>query len=368
MTVDDIGGLHVSCVRVRVTKKVRQAHGGKRVVIAEGAFVEFDHLLTGDMMTRDFSWQTMKLFKSTRRAEARKPRTALVRGTGLRKRPVTNTIEVKHCSQFFAGPLLDRSLTMATVSDVPDELGQPPALTALSLAQVSQDPKTKEQIITPFDVSGGVDEHGKAVAIDYDKLIDQFGSQRIDKSILERLERLTGNPPHRLLRRGLVFSHRDLNLILDKYEKGIPFFLYTGRGPSSGSMHVGHSIPFEFTKFVVTLPPCIHETAADCSNGRYLQDAFNVPLIIMLTDDEKFVHSPKLSLKECRHFALENALDIIAIGFDPAKTFIFVDTDFIYGGNGAAFGHNILEIGKKTTNNQIRGTFGFNDTYVVSAA
>ena len=377
MTVDDIGGLHVSCVRVRITKKIRKAHGRKRVVIAEGAFVEFDHNLTGDLMARDFSWQMMKLFKSNRQGEARKPRIGCASaGNRPPQTPVcdsnhlqlTNTIEVKHCSQ--SSPVLcstDR-LPMATISDVSDELGQPPALNALSLAQVSQEPKTKEQIITPFDVSGGVDEHGKAVAIDYDKLIDQFGSQRIDKTILERLERLTGKPPHRLLRRGLVFSHRDLNLILDKYEKGIPFFLYTGRGPSSGSMHVGHSIPFEFTKFVVTLLPCIRETATNRSNGRYLQEAFNVPLIIMLTDDEKFVHTPKLSLKECRHFALENALDIIAIGFDPAKTFIFVDTDFIYGGNGAAFGHNILEIGKKTTNNQIRGTFGFNDTYVVSAA
>ena len=100
---------------------------------------------------------------------------------------------------------------------------------------------------------------------------------------------------------------------------------------------------------------------ANYLDGRYLQDAFNVPLIIMLTDDEKFLHSPKLSLKDCRTFALENALDIIAIGFDPAKTFIFADTDFIYGGHGSAFGHNILEIGKKTTNNQIKGTFGFND-------
>ena len=86
----------------------------------------------------------------------------------------------------------------------------------------------------------------------------------------------------------------------------------------------------------------------------------------MLTDDEKFVHSPKLSLKDCRKFALENASDIIAIGFDQAKTFIFADTDFIYGGHGAAFSYNILEIGKKTTNNQIKGTFGFNDTYVLS--
>lgn len=137
---------------------------------------------------------------------------------------------------------------MATVSEVPDEPGQPPALSALSLAEASQGIKAKEQIITPFDVSGGVDEHGKAIAIDYDKLIDRFGSQRIDKAILERFEKLTGKPPHRLLRRGIVFSHRDLNLILDKYEKGVPFFLYTGRGPSSDSMHVGHTIPFEFTK------------------------------------------------------------------------------------------------------------------------
>ena len=145
-------------------------------------------------------------------------------------------------------PLIVGRFAMATVSEVPDEPGQPPALSALSLAEASQENQTKEQIITPFDVSGGVDEHGKTIAIDYDKLIDRFGSQRIDKAILERFEKLTGKPPHRLLRRGIVFSHRDLNLILDKYEKGVPFFLYTGRGPSSDSMHVGHTIPFEFTK------------------------------------------------------------------------------------------------------------------------
>ena len=134
---------------------------------------------------------------------------------------------------------------MAEVTAVPDEPGQPPALTAPALAQQSA---TKEQIITPFDVSGGVDETGKAVAIDYDKLIQTFGSKRIDISLLERFEKVTGRRPHRLLRRGMVFSHRDLDIILDKYEKGTPFFLYTGRGPSSDSMHVGHTIPFEFTK------------------------------------------------------------------------------------------------------------------------
>ena len=106
----------------------------------------------------------------------------------------------------------------------------------------------QEQIVTPFDVSGGVDATGKAVAIDYDKLIETFGSRRIDKALLDRFEKVTGHKPHRLLRRGMVFSHRDMDLILDKYEKGVPFYLYTGRGPSSDSMHVGHTVPFEFTK------------------------------------------------------------------------------------------------------------------------
>ncbi len=140
---------------------------------------------------------------------------------------------------------------MATIGQIASEPGQPPALTALSLAEQSQEgAKSKEQIITPFDVSGGVDEQGRPVAIDYDKLIDRFGSQEIDKPLLERFERVTGHKVHRLLRRGMVFSHRDLTVILDKYESGVPFFLYTGRGPSSDSMHVGHSIPFEFTKYV----------------------------------------------------------------------------------------------------------------------
>ena len=81
----------------------------------------------------------------------------------------------------------------------------------------------------------------------------------------------------------------------------------------------------------------------------------------MLADDEKFVHSPKLSQEECFKFALENTMDIIATGFDMQKTFIFANTEFIHGIHGKAFHENIHKIGKKTTSSQIRGTFGFTD-------
>ena len=79
---------------------------------------------------------------------------------------------------------------------------------------------------------------------------DQFGSQRISSDLIERIEKCTGKPAHPFLRRGVFFSHRELDLILDAYEQKQPFYLYTGRGPSSESMHLGHLIPFLFTKYV----------------------------------------------------------------------------------------------------------------------
>ena len=45
-----------------------------------------------------------------------------------------------------------------------------------------------------------------------------------------------------------LFLHSDLPEVLDAYEAKKPFFLYTGRGPSSEAMHLGHLIPFMFTK------------------------------------------------------------------------------------------------------------------------
>ncbi|KAI0806902.1 tryptophanyl-tRNA synthetase [Fomes fomentarius] len=194
------------------------------------------------------------------------------------------------------------------------------------------------QVVTPWDVQGQVSEDGKQLAIDYDKLIDQFGTRRVDAALLERFERLTGHKPHVFLRRGMFFSHRDLDKILDRYEQGKPFFLYTGRGPSSDSMHLGHMVPFVFTK--------------------WLQDVFDVPLVVQLTDDEKFLFKHELKVEQTYEFAKKNARDIIAVGFKLEKTFIFSDYDFV----GGAFYRNVSKISRQITINQAKATFGFNDS------
>lgn len=91
--------------------------------------------------------------------------------------------------------------------------------------------------------------------------------------------------------------------------------------------------------------------------SRWLQDVFDVPLVIMLTDDEKYMHSLKIDIDDARNYAKQNALDIIAVGFDMKKTFIFSDFDFI----GGAFYENMCRMAKRITINQVKGTFGFND-------
>lgn len=66
---------------------------------------------------------------------------------------------------------------------------------------------TAEQNVTPWEVEGAVVD-GVQQAIDYNKLIEQFGTRAIDEALLQRFESLTGRKPHVLLRRGTFFSHR----------------------------------------------------------------------------------------------------------------------------------------------------------------
>ncbi|EDO16027.1 hypothetical protein Kpol_495p25 [Vanderwaltozyma polyspora DSM 70294] len=197
---------------------------------------------------------------------------------------------------------------------------------------------TKEQVITPWDVEGAVDEEGIAQEIDYDKLITQFGTKRISEETLERFEKATGHKPHHFLRKGLFFSERDFTKILDLYEQGKPFFLYTGRGPSSDSMHMGHMTPFIFTK--------------------WLQEVFDVPLVIELTDDEKFLFKQKLTINDVKKYARENAKDIIAVGFNPENTFIFSDLEYM----GKGFYETVVRVSRQITGSTAKAVFGFTDS------
>ena len=184
----------------------------------------------------------------------------------------------------------------------------------------------EKMLVTPWEVKGD---------IDYDKLIKEFGTKKISDKLLEKIKKHTGEL-HPMLRRKVFFSHRDLDWILKEYEKGNKFALYTGRGPS-GNTHFGHLVPFMFTK--------------------WLQEKFNTDLYIQLTDDEKYLFKKKLTLDEAKNYAVENALDIIALGFKPKNTKIIFDTEDI-----AKLYPTALKVAKKVTFSTARSVFGFKNS------
>ncbi len=186
--------------------------------------------------------------------------------------------------------------------------------------------KTK---VTPWEVKGD---------IDYDKLVNEFGTERINDKLLKRIKKHTGEL-HTFLRREIFFSHRDLNWTLDEYEKGNKFFLYTGRSPS-GNVTLGHLIPWTFTK--------------------WLQDKFDVELWFQFPDEEKFLFKESMTLEFTEKMTRENALDVIALGFNPKKTHFLIDTI-----HARSMYKEACRVAKKITYSTVKSAFGFDDSFNV---
>lgn len=171
--------------------------------------------------------------------------------------------------------------------------------------------------INPWDVEGD---------INYDKLVKEFGTQLISENMKKKFEKA-----HPLLRRGLYFSHRDFDkwIIASEAEKKVS--VVTGRGPSE-KMHLGHLVPF----FV----------------AKSLQENFNCEVFIPVSDDEKFYVKPNLTFEQAQEYAKDNILDIIALGFNPSKTFIF--QDFVY----TEIYKYAAQCAKKITYSEAKAVFG----------
>ncbi len=184
----------------------------------------------------------------------------------------------------------------------------------------------KEFNVTPWEVSGDVD---------YDKLVREFGLEKISDRLLERMQKHT-KELHFMLRRNVFFAGRDLKWLLDEYEKGNKFFLYTGCGPS-GPLHLGHLSVWVFTK--------------------WLQDKFGTELWFQFTDDEKFLLNKNKSFEEIKKWTYENMLDVIAIGFNPKKTNFLVDTK-----HAGLMYKEACKVAKKITFSMVKSSFGLNES------
>jgi tryptophanyl-tRNA synthetase len=176
--------------------------------------------------------------------------------------------------------------------------------------------------VTPWEVSG---------SIDYDKLIREFGVKALDEKILSRLRKQSG-AEHYMERRKIFFAHTNVDKILDSLEKKQKVYLYTGRAPT-GPIHLGHLLPWLYA---------VH-----------LQKKLRLPMLFQIPDEEKFLFKDNITIEQSKEWAHENILDIIACGFDPQLTKIFLDTQT------ANLMYPIAcKVAKKTTASKAKALFG----------
>jgi len=171
--------------------------------------------------------------------------------------------------------------------------------------------------VDPYEVSGN---------IDYEKLVKQFGVSKITPGILKKL-----GTDNLLLKRGAFYAHRDLNKILNG-----KFAIVTGRGPSE-KMHIAHLALFK--------------AVAD------LQKKHGCFVFIPFSDDEKILVKGTDYVKT-QKMSIENAKDILALGFDPKKTKIMFDLKHM---NQDVY-NLAINASSKITISTVKAVMGFKDS------
>ncbi len=173
--------------------------------------------------------------------------------------------------------------------------------------------------INPYEVSG---------RLDYEKAVKDFGLSIIDEKLKKKMKKVP-----RLIKNNYFFAHRDFDKILEYHKKGKKFSIVSGRGPSE-NIHLGHIPLYIFVK--------------------ELQEIFGCYVFIPFSDDEKFF-AKDIDYKTVGKYSIENAKDILALGFDPKKTEIFIDSIHMKSDL-----YNIaVESAKKLTMSTVKAIYGF---------
>ena len=138
-----------------------------------------------------------------------------------------------------------------------------------------------------------IDPWSSQQSTDYARIRDNFGLSEIEISKIPN--------PNQLHRRGIVFAHRDLDVILNSINRGDEFGVLTGLMPS-GKMHLGHSMVINQVKWFQDHGGDITVTVADLES--------------LATRGTSLEEGRKIALSEYIH-------NYAALGLDPDKTNVY---------------------------------------------
>ena len=168
-----------------------------------------------------------------------------------------------------------------------------------------------------------IDPWGSSQSTDYSRIIENFGLSSMDGVAIDS--------PSRLHRRGVVFAHRDLDMVLNAKKSGNPFGVLTGLMPS-GKMHLGHSMVIDQVNW-------FQEQGGD---------------VTIAVADLESTATRGISLSEGRKIATEEYVaNYAALGLDPNKTTVYFQSE-----------RNVVQklgfqLGKRTNLSELEAIYGF---------
>ena len=168
-----------------------------------------------------------------------------------------------------------------------------------------------------------IDPWGSSQSTDYSRIIENFGLSSMDGVAIDS--------PSRLHRRGVVFAHRDLDMVLNAKKSGNPFGVLTGLMPS-GKMHLGHSMVIDQVNW-------FQEQGGD---------------VTIAVADLESTATRGISLSEGRKIATEEYVaNYAALGLDPDKTTVYFQSE-----------RNVVQklgfqLGKRTNLSELEAIYGF---------
>lgn len=167
-------------------------------------------------------------------------------------------------------------------------------------------------------------------SVDYEKLVNQFGIQRIS-DIINDIKN-----PQKLMKRGVIFGHRDFDIINNKINKNEEFAVVTGMMPS-GQMHIGHKMIVDQLK--------------------WYQDK-GAMLSLPIADLEAYA-ARGISFEKAREITINEYLtNYIALGLDLEKD----NVNIYLQSENMPLQKLSFQASRKTNYNQLKAIYGFNES------
>ncbi|WP_458188866.1 tryptophan--tRNA ligase [Haladaptatus sp. NG-WS-4] len=176
-----------------------------------------------------------------------------------------------------------------------------------------------------------LDPWGSATISDYRKLFEEFGIEEFD-DVLPAVPN-----PHYLMRRGVIFGHRDYRKVAEAMQEGDPFAALSGFMPT-GDPHIGHKLVFDELIW--------HQQQGGDTYG-------------LIADLE--AHSARgLSWEEIDEHSRDYLLSLLALGFDPEDGTLYRQSE------NRELQNLSFELGSKARFAEFEGIYGFDGETNVS--